>query len=127
MAQAGLPDWQQAIEQIKPKLIILIRLRKVFTDAALRKLYHRADIHVIIDDLKSELQRIHQIISSPGSLRQHFLMDEKGSGQCVAPKCDDFNCYRKRNIFIDMRYNWEARIGSQFLSLSTWLAQDFLQ
>lgn len=30
-----------------------------------------------MDDLKSDLQRIHQIFGSPGSLRQHFLMDEK--------------------------------------------------
>jgi phosphoglycerate dehydrogenase-like enzyme len=58
-------------------LLISVSPQKVFTDAALRKLYHRADIHVIIDDLKSELQRIHQIIGSPDSLRQHFLMDEK--------------------------------------------------
>lgn len=57
--------------------VISVSPPKIFTDMALRKLYHRADIHVIIDDLKSELQRIHQIIGSPDSLRQHFLMDEK--------------------------------------------------
>jgi lactate dehydrogenase-like 2-hydroxyacid dehydrogenase len=61
----------------KNSLLISVSPPKVFTDAALRKLYHRADIHVIIDDLKSELQRIHRIIGSPNSLRQHFLMDEK--------------------------------------------------
>lgn len=60
-------------------MLISVSPSKVFTDAALRKLYHRADIHVIIDDLKSELQRIHQIIGRPDSLRQHFLMDEKAA------------------------------------------------
>jgi hypothetical protein len=57
--------------------LISVSPPKVFTDAALQKLYHRADIHVIIDDLKSELQRVHQTIGTPDSLRQNFLMDEK--------------------------------------------------
>jgi lactate dehydrogenase-like 2-hydroxyacid dehydrogenase len=58
-------------------LLISVSPPKVFTDAALQKLYHRADIHVIIDDLKSDLQRVHQVIGSPDTFRQHFLMDEK--------------------------------------------------
>ena len=46
--------------------------------------YSPSDRIAIIDDLKSELQRIHQIIGSPDSLRQHFLMDEKAvaSAEC---------------------------------------------
>lgn len=69
---------EELIDKIaQNSLLISVSPPKIFTDAALRKLYHRADIHVIIDDLKSELQRIHQIIGSPNSLRQHFLMDEK--------------------------------------------------
>ena|SRR3990167_5377768 len=56
----------------------------IFTDEALRTLYDRNDIFVVIDHLKSELEETYKIIWHTDLLRENFIMDEKAA---ASPEC----------------------------------------
>lgn len=66
--------------EIMPKnsLLICISSPKIFSNEALKKLFDRDDIFVVIDHLKSELDEVYKIINHP-TLRSNFIMDEKAA------------------------------------------------
>lgn len=63
----------------KGSILVSVSSPHIFTDEALRSLYNRDDIFVVIDHLKSELVDAYKIIGNPNLFREGFLMDEKAA------------------------------------------------
>lgn len=63
----------------KNAILVCVSPMEIFTKEALIALYYRNDIGVIFDDIKSELQRVYQIIGSPNPLRDNFIMETRAA------------------------------------------------
>ena len=83
-------------------LLVSVSEPKIFSDEALRILYNREDLFVVIDHLASEFEDIYKIMRCDAGLRKNFLMVEEAAASVECQHAMSMAAIEKCIFFLEI-------------------------